>query len=789
MPETDVTKLTYKDVEDLEIVPSKGFVDLTDAILLIQNDTTRRATISTLLDRLKETVTVINGKSAYEIAVTYGFDGTEKEWLNSLNGSDDLKAILGDYAIVDAAWSGNSLVPVDSSESIPDNAYIIYKVMQRDYTYKYYTINAQGTGYDDWSGIMPLFDVMSQVVRTYTPETIYASNGAFPDSDYVKITYVESSGASITSAFTIPTTGDFGNIYNVKDYTNSEDTGTWYFNTYGTLHEYLGVAQYIQTLLSETLPSAKKATTADKLTTGREITLKNSEDEVIGKTTFDGSEDVVINFTPGMINAALLAQENGLIPINISGTATKLATARSISLTGIVSGSASFDGSEDVTIETNINADKIVAGSAKKLTNSIPLKVTGGGSNDGISKAVGDAIVYFSNIGTQEDGSFIPSSTQVYTWYPSYGTLVNKYDGSTPVDLVLTRVNASVLYGDTPAAIDITGSAASAGSFKVEQRSASTDVVLVGAANTTDMTSGKSVLYDQNVYVSNTDTNGNKLSTGKPTIISPQFKGTLIGAATSATKATEATLLSTNTKSITSTYVAFEICEKTYTQTISDVSSYDFTVPMHWAANVFIDSGDSAITCANYILSVNAGLEFSFDGTTYKVTMGSNSASSSSDWSSAITNFYTKYNSTYLETEKFICANKLSGQSYAFGLLVELSGPDTDNAITITTRVVADCTWASSFDSRKTSFTLSSFGALPMPSVITPVGYDTHFSNTGIIRFYESEPFAPLMRAKPDTDYGEYRFRNIAFGTATNPTSASGYNSIWGGNGSIYFKY
>ena len=44
------------------------------------------------------------------------------------------------------------------------------------------------------------------------------------------------------------------------------------------------------------------------------------------------------------------------------------------------------------------------------------------------------------------------------------------------------------------------------------------------------------------------------------------------------------------------------------------------------------------------------------------------------------------------------------------------------------------------------------------------------------------------LRANPDTDYGSYRFRNIAFGTGSDPTSEPGYDE-WGGNGSIYIRY
>ena len=783
MPEVDVTHITYKDVMDLELVPSKGFMDLTDMILLIQNDTTRRATLSTLLERLKDTVTVVNGKSAYELAVENGFEGTEKEWLESFGSSDELKAVLGDYVVIDAGWAGNSLVPVDSSATIPENAYIIYRVKQKDgVSYLYYTINSQGTGYDEWFGMIPIFDEMEKVVKSYTPETIYTNFDA--TTKYVKITE-NSSGISLSSEYVMPTTGDFGHIYNVRDYSNSEDLGKWYFNTYGTLHEYEGVAQYIQTLMSETLPTAKKAVTADKLTTKREVILNNSEGDVIGKTTFDGSADAIINLTPGMINAALLAQKDGKVPINISGTATKLATARTISLSGLVTGSASFDGSANVTITTKVDTDAIVAGSAKQLNQTVPLKVIGGGSNEGITKTSGDAIVYFANVGTQEDGSFIPSSTSVYTWYPSYGTIVNKYDGITPVDLVLTRVNASILYGDTPAAISITGSAASAGSFEVEQRSNSTDMVLVGAANSTDMSNGKTVLYDQNVYVSNMDTSGNRLSAGNPTVVSPQFKGTLIGNSSTATKAASMT---SYTKSITSTAVGFAICDKRFTQTVGNAKNFEVTIPMNWAANVFINPGDSLLKCANYVLSVNTEITCSFDGTNYKVSMGSISSSSTANWATAFGGFYDKYNSTYSETYNMLCANKISGETFKFGMLMAFSGPDSNNMITLTTRVIADCWWASSFTSRTVTVSLSSFGALPMPDAIDLVEYRSHFNSSAVLIFYAAEPVSLPLRAKPASDYGSYRFRNIAFGSGSDPTSEPGYDE-WGGLGSIYFQY
>jgi hypothetical protein len=69
------------------------------------------------------------------------------------------------------------------------------------------------------------------------------------------------------------------------------------------------------------------------------------------------------NLSSGIVPVARLS---GTYDINISGnaaTATKLATARTISLTGDASGSASFDGSSNISINTNVsyssNSDKL----------------------------------------------------------------------------------------------------------------------------------------------------------------------------------------------------------------------------------------------------------------------------------------------------------------------------------------------------------------------------------------------------------------------------------------------
>lgn len=99
---------------------------------------------------------------------------------------------------------------------------------------------------------------------------------------------------------------------------------------------------------------AINAEIATVLKTKRKITLAG---DVTGSVSFDGSEDVTI---PAVILDDSHRHTSDTLPPDIPGnsaTATKLVTARTIELTGDVTGSVSFDGSSDVTIDTNVNDD------------------------------------------------------------------------------------------------------------------------------------------------------------------------------------------------------------------------------------------------------------------------------------------------------------------------------------------------------------------------------------------------------------------------------------------------
>ena len=180
--------------------------------------------------------------------------------------------------------------------------------------------------------------------------------------------------------------------------------------------------------------NAATATKADKLTTSRIIRLTG---DVSGSTPFDGSRDATIAVT--VDNSARLAgyspntstgantipvrNSSGALPGNILGnaaTATKLATARTIALTGDVTGSASFDGSANATINTT----STIAGFPKSSTKLNVVTGTPSGNLEANK-------IYFLETGTLSSGTYyLEKYMPVNLNYRIFGTL-NSGGGNT----------------------------------------------------------------------------------------------------------------------------------------------------------------------------------------------------------------------------------------------------------------------------------------------------------------------------------------------------------------------
>lgn len=56
----------------------------------------------------KEWVDSLPGKSAYEIALKHGFQGTEEEWLESLKAEDGAKGRIGYATLTASGWNGEN---------------------------------------------------------------------------------------------------------------------------------------------------------------------------------------------------------------------------------------------------------------------------------------------------------------------------------------------------------------------------------------------------------------------------------------------------------------------------------------------------------------------------------------------------------------------------------------------------------------------------------------------------------------------------------------------------------
>ena len=172
------------------------------------------------------------------------------------------------------------------------------------------------------------------------------------------------------------------------------------------------------------------ADTATELETARAISLGGS---LSGSASFDGSSDITI--TAGDLNGN-------------ASTATALETARAISLSGSLSGSASFDGTNDITINASIVADSIALGTdttgdyVAGATAGNGIEITGSGG-EGSTLTIANTGV-LSVTGTNNQVTVSASAGNVTIGLPDDVTV----NGDLTVDGSLT-VSGSVTYINT----------------------------------------------------------------------------------------------------------------------------------------------------------------------------------------------------------------------------------------------------------------------------------------------------------------------------------------------------
>ena len=194
-----------------------------------------------------------------------------------------------------------------------------------------------------------------------------------------------------------------------------------------------------------------------RVTSATSVTITPAWSSITGKpTTLSGygitdavsSGDVVVSPTA---NKLLKLDANGKLPADITGnaaTATKLATPRTITLTGAVTGSANFDGSGDVSIATTsspitwANVTKIPAALAFGFAsdNSSPFQVGKDGDGNvyirGVIRNTGGATIsgFNDTITIPTSHKFRAFPTATHSILPSAGGYYFDRDSATTVN-------------------------------------------------------------------------------------------------------------------------------------------------------------------------------------------------------------------------------------------------------------------------------------------------------------------------------------------------------------------
>lgn len=232
-----------------------------------------------------------------------------------------------------------------------------------------------GTEWDDLSGVVDLsaYAEKADYQKAITSATANGATITFNHKDGTTSTATVNNVASSTSATNdakgqkIDTTyekiSDASNVHaSLQDSINTKQDKLT-FDTAPTNSSSNPVTSGgIKTALDTKLDKTGTAVSATKLQTARTLSLTG---KAAGSTTFDGSSNASINVTS--VNA---------------DTASKLSTARKINITGNATGSTSFDGTSDVSINVNVNESEHAAAADSATTADNADKLTSeSGSN------------------------------------------------------------------------------------------------------------------------------------------------------------------------------------------------------------------------------------------------------------------------------------------------------------------------------------------------------------------------------------------------------------------------
>lgn len=342
--------------------------------------------------------------------------------------------------------------------------------------------------------------------------------------------------ATFEKLATAPTTGNFeGRMYYnttddliyVYDGTDFVSVGS-IVNIEGTTNEVeVSITDGVATIgLPATInaDTTGNAATATALETARTISLGG---DLSGSASFDGTSNITINATVDssaavdsisnvdgnlVVSASVGAVQVDLassITADITGdltgnadTATALETARTISLGGDLSGSASFDGTSNITINASVEADSVALG-----TDTTGDYVASVSASDGIS-ATGTGEGAAVSLTNTDKGS----SQNIFKTIDSDSGAISAASNSASVTIAGgTGISTSAAGGTVTVTND--GVVSLTGTANEVEVSASTGAVTVGLPDdvtiTNDLTVGNDLVVQGDLTVSGTTTTVN----------------------------------------------------------------------------------------------------------------------------------------------------------------------------------------------------------------------------------------------------------------------------------------
>lgn len=600
MNDTQPKAVVLRKVSQFDEVKSKDSINLSDLLILVQNDNTKKTPVAYLMDKIIDRLII---PTPYDIAVKNGFEGTEKEWIESLHidgiYDGDFNDIMGNWQIVNGIVSSKEpfqFIPEDPSIEIKDDTFVLYR---DSITEKVFTINNNGNA-EEYDGIFSIVDLLQTIVGTEwfkdqqnVPDYYFDNHDTLKDRmDITDLTLIKVNSMDSNSPYRV-SEPSVGEIVSLSD---GEIKQLYFFDGY-KMTPYNSVTDYITQLFNYNIDVAQSA--SNKLSTPRVIALTGAAtSDPNNPAKFDGSKDIEI-----IVLSVDASKLTGTIPsgVTLEGPAAKLKTSRKIDIgTNITNDAttditgASFDGTKDIKlIIKKLNAE-VLSGTAS-------IDISGNASTatsaTKATKLANARTISLDGAATTKNSAGVDKPAS--------------FDGTTNITITVQSLDASKLTGTIPSTVIIEGTSSNselANTFKLKTRGTSKAYLVSSTTAPSAVGTPVTGVADTNVYV---DTDG-KLKASVNQVINfnvPVKTLDTIASGAAATNSQIATLTQTDTKGTTtvnapvvSTNNVIQEVQgtKVFTDPRARTGSYDSNLATYRMRNVAIGTSATPPTDATY---------------------------------------------------------------------------------------------------------------------------------------------------------------------------------------------